>query len=442
MKQKRPNLKSKIYEKLNSEDVKSFWRFFGEFITKSSIHGVKYICDSSLHPFERVFWFIILLLTCWGAYKIGMTQYSRFAANPTVISLEKDYRQWNGTLPSLTVCYHNRINESKAQDLIKRLWGYEQDDEEYSYFFNYIQAVVNVNESFSKFNRFANDKRLEYINMLTIAKEVHPLINSIVSSYDTLVEFKMNEIITEKGICYNVNSIAWHMISTLYIAIHSPLEIPSDKTPFFSIGMTDEIESTYNMLETMFNKRRSSDALRTLNVIQRKCIFNDESIEQLLIYSYGGLIICLITCSLVCRAKEALRLCGCRPYFYPFVNGTSCSPAGLLCLDVKKWRNRIVSCACPKTCVEIVYTQNSLKKINWAADGGIPFTQKSSFRYEILAPRARLRRDVLFSLDDLIVSFGAVGALFLGYNFRDQAVMIYFLIKSVIEFVYIRCIKQ
>lgn len=37
----------------------------------------------------------------------------------------------------------------------------------------------------------------------------------------------------------------------MQIAIHSPFEIPSDNTQFFSMGMTDEIESTYNMLETM-----------------------------------------------------------------------------------------------------------------------------------------------------------------------------------------------
>jgi hypothetical protein len=38
---------------------------------------------------------------------------------------------------------------------------------------------------------------------------------------------------------------------TVMISIHSPFEIPSDNTQFASMGMTDEIESTYNMLETV-----------------------------------------------------------------------------------------------------------------------------------------------------------------------------------------------
>lgn len=84
-------------------------------------------------------------------------------------------------------------------------------------------------------------------------------------------------------------------------------------------------------------------------------------------------------------------------------------------------------------------------EIRWrfrAVDGGIPFTQKSSFRYEILAPRLRLRRDVLFSYEDLIVSFGGVAALFLGYNFWGTSEMFYFFIDKAVKFVYERFVKR
>lgn len=187
---------------------------FREFCEKSNIHGVKYVFMRDLHPMERLFWLACLLTTFYGAYYISSKQYERYVANPTVISLERDYRDWNGTLPALSVCYHRRIDESRAQYLIKRLWNIEQTDDEYKYFLDYVKAVVNINETYSKFNRFANDKRLEYISMLTIAKEVHPVINSVISSFDTNAEFAMNEIITEKGICYSVNSIISGLIGT------------------------------------------------------------------------------------------------------------------------------------------------------------------------------------------------------------------------------------
>lgn len=41
------------------------------------------------------------------------------------------------------------------------------------------------------------------------------------------------------------------MDPTVMLAIDSPFEIPSENSKFFSMGLTDEIESTYNMLETV-----------------------------------------------------------------------------------------------------------------------------------------------------------------------------------------------
>lgn len=122
-------------------------------------------------------------------------------------------------------------------------------------------------------------------------------------------------------------------------------------------------KSRRHVLQTFFCSKfktlnSASDALRSLRIVQRKCMFNDESIEKLPVYSYN-------ICNLVCRAKAALRLCGCRPYYYPFFNGTNCSPAGLLCLSMSNWPTNIGTCGCSKTCAEIVYTQGSLKKINW-----------------------------------------------------------------------------
>lgn len=50
-------------------------------------------------------------------------------------------------------------------------------------------------------------------------------------------------------------------------------------------------------------------------------------------------------------------------------DGTSCSPSGLVCLSVNLWPDN-VNCKCPKTCSELVYTQDTVKKTNWAADSG------------------------------------------------------------------------
>lgn len=206
-------VKRNIFQTI-SNDIKLIYEYIGRASLESNIHGIKYIFSPQLHPMERIAWLFVFYLSCFGAYSISSQQYTRYAANPTVISLERDYRDWNGTLPGISICYHRRIDEARAQALIKRLWSVEKEDEEYPYFLEYIKAVVYVNESYTRFNRFVNDRRLEFMNMLAIAQQVHPRMRSVISSFDTKAEFTMNEIITEKGICYNVNSIISPLIST------------------------------------------------------------------------------------------------------------------------------------------------------------------------------------------------------------------------------------
>ena len=158
---------------------------------------------------------VFIGLTCYGSWIVGIIQWERYVANPTVISLERDYRDWNGTLPAISVCYHNRVDPERARNLIKRLWNIEKKDDDFIFLYDYISTVVNLSSPLGKYVKFANDKRLEFIPMLTIAKEVHPIINSVITSFDAQAEFIMNEIITEKGICYCVNSVLSPLLSTM-----------------------------------------------------------------------------------------------------------------------------------------------------------------------------------------------------------------------------------
>lgn len=191
-----------------------FYNVIGSLLKKTNVHGIRFVFDGKLHAVERIFWLTLIAGASYGAFSISSKQYERYDANPTVISLERDYRDWNGTLPAISVCYHKRVDEERAQKFIKRKWGIEKTDDSFPYFLDYVKAVVYVNESFTKFNKFVNDKRLEIVDMLEISREVHPVINSVISSFDTSAEFMLTEVITEKGICYTVNSILAPLIST------------------------------------------------------------------------------------------------------------------------------------------------------------------------------------------------------------------------------------
>lgn len=151
---------------------------------------------------------ILVGAASYGIFLTGNGQLERYRANPTVISIERDYRLWNGTLPALTICYDNRFDEVKAQAMIKRYWNINKKDIEYSYFLNYTKDVVNSTIStFNIFKQYANEKRLDLVDMLYIARDVHPNTNFVVSSYDPNFNPTSVEIMTERGICYAVNAI-------------------------------------------------------------------------------------------------------------------------------------------------------------------------------------------------------------------------------------------
>lgn len=40
----------------------------------------------------------------WGTVDISLGQWQRFNDNPTVVTLEKDFRTWKFSLPAITMC--------------------------------------------------------------------------------------------------------------------------------------------------------------------------------------------------------------------------------------------------------------------------------------------------------------------------------------------------
>ncbi|XP_052859752.1 uncharacterized protein LOC128267002 [Anopheles cruzii] len=193
--------------------------------------------------------------------------------------------------------------------------------------------------------------------------------------------------------------------STMSYTIHSPHEVATNDLLYTAVEESDELVAMYNILETV-----STERLKDLTVQQRNCFFYDERYEQLPLYSRN---LCLMNC----RAKRAQALCRCRPHFYPFAEGPQCTVLGLHCLQRHpEWYSSVVGCNCLKTCNDVGYYVTSLSKTQWTAEGGIPFTHKASLRWEILQPKTRLRRVLMFSYEDLLVSFGGAVSLFVGKN--------------------------
>lgn len=89
-----------------------------------------------------------------------------------------------------------------------RLFNVKIDEPEYEYFLDFMKLVSNTTiSSLKQFNRFMNDRRFEFLDMSIVARGVHPNVDLVVSGFEPTVRANIDQILTEEGICYSVNSI-------------------------------------------------------------------------------------------------------------------------------------------------------------------------------------------------------------------------------------------
>lgn len=67
----------------------------------------------------RLVWFVTIVFCGYGIYTTCSYQWNRYVANPTVIALERDFRNWNGTLPAVTLCYSIKVDPQRADAFIQ-----------------------------------------------------------------------------------------------------------------------------------------------------------------------------------------------------------------------------------------------------------------------------------------------------------------------------------
>lgn len=68
-------------------------------------------------------WVVVTLLACATSSFLIVDSWQRYSANPSVISLEKDFRSWQLPFPAVTVCLLDRLNHTTALAIIQRYWN-------------------------------------------------------------------------------------------------------------------------------------------------------------------------------------------------------------------------------------------------------------------------------------------------------------------------------
>lgn len=80
-------------------------------------------CCYSFH-FCRLLWVAVVTGASAGAISLSLSNWNRYSANPTVVSLRKDFRNWNNVFPSATACFLKRVDEKIANTYIKEYFKF------------------------------------------------------------------------------------------------------------------------------------------------------------------------------------------------------------------------------------------------------------------------------------------------------------------------------
>ncbi|XP_039285709.1 uncharacterized protein LOC111044797 isoform X2 [Nilaparvata lugens] len=414
-------------------------------------------------------WTIVVILLCVGSTLMIYNSWNRFNTNPTVISIQKDYRTWKTAFPAATVCFANKLDVKLAERLIKKNWP-AATEEQLRYSMSFLYTVANAEyKSFNHFLLFRDDKRLDKLDLLKLATQV-----SINMTYDARVfDMKFKDLgflrtLTEMGICYtfggvlsqsytqqttntqaankNVkppycsfqNPLCYASIEDLPVNlsyyIHSAYEMPVSGSTGYKVQHNMERETTFRFLETVASK-----ALRHLLPEQRRCRFVDEPLAKwrgvlgLAHYSHN-------TCIMECRRRVAYDYCQCSPHFllkndqyYQVcgVEGLACLARYFKTLMTIKSQGPPFNCDCLPNCEDVKFFLDKNTKREWTH----PVPDNIRFRWAIeIYSKTRLKRDIIYGFEDLLVSCGGTAAFFLGCSLLTFIEIFYFFVAHLISY--------
>ncbi|XP_026318483.1 sodium channel protein Nach-like [Hyposmocoma kahamanoa] len=185
---------------------------------------------------------------------------------------------------------------------------------------------------------------------------------------------------------------------------HSPYDVLDLSTPASRVVLTLNRFSALSVMET-----GSGRGVKDLSPRRRSCLYTDEPVqEHRKVYSAN-------TCRLACRSRLAIKLCGCKPFYYFYDEGPTCTPAGMACLAEHAStlsNNAGVRCVCTQQCRDAQFRVMSSEDQYWQFEKFLqlcfafrdkgPFVNRGSARYTIQAPRTRYTREIVFHFQDLV----------------------------------------
>ncbi|KAL0892231.1 hypothetical protein ABMA27_015417 [Loxostege sticticalis] len=429
-----------------------------EFFNNSTLHGVRYIAEKERPFCEKLMWFSFTAVGAVTTCIIIISLWEKFQTNPTITGLDTDFHNWDVPFPAVTLCDASPVDDELLQQYMETVWGSEPPEQGEAMLrwlatLSYQSIAEHTDRFVKDANLMANEKAAPLI-------DPKDAVFSIVRRCDSLFydcEWKGDSeeccdllvpVFTEMGFCYAFNSrhaekswpwqseapsdqfteafihetdAKWSFLfnsyrndTTIDIYIHSTEE---------AAGLEQSAQHSWDrrVEKVSFSVKHTytTEDARQLSIRQRRCIFADEQkLETSSIYTYS-------TCMRQCRMQRSRSFCKCVPHFYPTTKGyRQCTVRELEC--IKKHAESITDvtrCSCELGCKHTVYEVEKLTEIDSMKAAGSTSSLETEF---VSWPMVRYKREVLFGWVDLLVSFGGIAGLFLGFSLLSGVELIYY----------------
>ncbi|XP_031627738.1 sodium channel protein Nach [Contarinia nasturtii] len=427
-----------------------------EFFNHSTLHGVRYIAEVNRPASERLMWFCFTIVGLISAFVIIGSLWEKFQTNPTITGLDMDVHNSQLVFPTIVLCPMESYDLNRSYELANTKLGNHDEEatEVFQQFLIYLPQLSFENmkiESQHAENITVNEKYINAIDKESLRSYAFEVAVSCKDTFD-VCKYRDEDItccehffpiFSEHGFCFAFNpkyidtptgQVAnekfhelfetdkkWALLFTpkreAKIFVHSHSEnFGWDFRPH----VIWEPDFAAELLISMKQTYTTEDA-RQLSIRQRKCIFPD---EMKLEYYSGEYI--FTSCMMECRIKKSIKFCGCVPPFYRQIkNSKYCTVKDLKCLS--RFAENITDVRdcnrCELSCANTVYEIEKLSKTT--ADPSKPLDTFVNVEY-LTWPIIRYKREVLFGWVDLLVSFGGIAGLFLGFSLLSGVEIIYY----------------
>lgn len=372
-----------------------------EYLLENTLPGVPYFVDPTRPKWERITWFLLTVASIIATVVTIVIIWDKFQTEPTITGLDTMTEHINIDFPQIFLCFdwaqlnHSRLQKDEMyvyEQLYNWFWGKSIDLEMFERIFEHRN---NMRRTFKMMAPNCND----IISNCAFRGTKEPcskLFTNVIVSVGACCKFTILEPLKNADFPWNLqfetasSSFPWRLYLTQNIDLSpKPDERPLVKA-YFPIDIEFVVEITY-----------TTPDIRYLTLRQRECYYKQEGV------SFND-------CEINCLIEHLLTRCNCLPWFLSFTDKTECSLEKYSCLNDSSIDMNQCNCwlSCDHTsyCVkEILKSPKNVNQImlkHW--------------------PSAFYKREMRFGYMDLLVSFGGIASLFLGYSLLVTVEMGYY----------------